>query len=130
MDIYIGNLPERLESSELDKILRFALLPDNLREFLRRFFNKKDWVYHSEFKVMDETIGDRPIRYVRAVIEPECAARRVLQRLDHLTLQGSSLRARPYWVRSQRNDRRHRQLKNLYAVNAYNRRLGDRRRQL
>jgi len=128
MNIYIGNLPERLEPSELDKIIRFVLLPDSFRELVRRLFNKKDWLCHSEFEVMDETLDNRPIRYARAVIEPERVARRALQRLDHLTFQGNSLRAREYSARNQGNDRRHRQLKNLYSVRAYNRRLVERRR--
>ena len=128
MNIYIGNLPNQIEPSELKKIVNFVLLPSSFRGILRRLLDSKNRITHSEFAVIDHASGDQSIRYARAVIKPDHVARHVLQRLDHLTFQGSSLRAREYFVRNTCNDRRSNQLKNLYAVSVYNRRQQERRK--
>ncbi|WP_455209505.1 hypothetical protein [Kaarinaea lacus] len=128
MDIYIGNLPEQLKPAELKKVVNYVLFPHNFRDLVKRIVHKKDYISHSEFDVINKKSGNHSIRYARAVIQPDYVARRVLQRLDHLTLQGSSLRAREYITRSPVNERRRNQHKNLYAVAVYNRRVEERRR--
>ena len=127
MDIYIGNLPNQIEPAELKKVVNYVLLPSNFRELIKRDIDNRNHITHSEFDVIDQSHGNQPTAYARAVIKPDHVARRVLQRLDHLTFQGSSLRAREYVNRNAENDRRARQLKNLYAVQSYNRRLRERR---
>lgn len=127
MNIYIGNLPNQLEPSELKKVVNYVLLPSSFRGLLRRLLDSKDRITHSEIDVIDLNSGDRSTRYARAVIKPDHVARHVMQRLDHLTFQGTSLRAREYVARNTVNDRRRTQNKNLYAVNVYNRREQERR---
>lgn len=128
MDIYIGNLPERINSSQLKKIIRYALFPASFREIIARWLKGKDRIEHSDFEVIDDDRGNHSVRYAHAVIKPDQVARRVVQRLDHLTFHGSSLSAREYVKRNPDNDRRYRCNKNLYAVSIYNRRMGERRR--
>ena len=128
MNIYIGNLPNQIESSELKKVVNYVMLPSSFRGLIRRLIDSKDRITHSEFDVIDHSLGDQSIRYARAVIKPDHVARHVLQRLDHLTFQGSSLRAREYVARTTGNDRRSKQVKNLFAVNVYNRREQERRK--
>ena len=130
MDIYIGNLPKQIEPSELKKVVNYVLLPSSFRGLLKQCLDRTNRITHSEFDVKDHRLGDQSRRYARAVIKPDHVARRVLQRLDHLTFQGSSLRAREYVDRGMRNDRRSKQQKNLYAVSGYNRRLQERRNYL
>jgi hypothetical protein len=128
MDIYIGNLPEQFNSSQLKKIIRYALFPTSIRGIIQRWLKGKDRIEHSDLEVIDDDRGSHSVRYAHAVIEPDRLARRVVQRLDHLAIEGSSLSAREYVRRSPANDRRYRCHKNLYAVNTYNRRMGERRR--
>jgi len=128
MDIYIGNLPKQIEPSELKKVVNYVLLPSSFRGLLKRCVDRKNRITHSEFDVKDLKLGEHSKRYALAVIKPDHVARHVLQRLDHLTFQGSSLRAREYVDRSMINDRRSKQYKNLYAVSVYNRRLQERRK--
>ena len=128
MDIYIGNLPKQLNSSQLRKIVSYALLPNSFRELMERVFKRTGRIQHGDFEVIDTQQGDQTVRFAHAVIEPDQVARRVVKRLDHLTLQGSSLRAREYMPRDPANDRRYRRHKNLYAVGIYNRRVGERRK--
>ena len=127
MNIYIGNLPSQIEPSELKKLFNYVLLPSSFRGLLKRLVDRKGRITHSEISVIDHSSGDQSIRYARAEIKPDHVARHVLQRLDHLTFQGSSLRAREYVLRNTCNDRRSKQLKNLYAVDVYNRRQRERR---
>ncbi|MGD8567056.1 MAG: hypothetical protein PVJ39_03045 [Gammaproteobacteria bacterium] len=128
MDIYIGNLPEQLNTSQLNKIVKYALLPTSLQELLDRWIKGKGRIQHTDVEVIDDHRGNYAVRYGHAVITPDPIARRVVQRLDHLTLAGSSLHAREYVERNPGNDRRHRRHKNLYAVSTYNRRRGERRK--
>ena len=127
MNIYIGNLPNQIEPSELKKVVNYVLLPSSFRGLLKRCLDSKARITHSEFDVMDYEFGDQSKRYARAVIKPDHIARHVVQRLDHLTFQGASLRAREYVVRSPENERRCKQYKNLYAVHVYNRHEQERR---
>ena len=127
MDIYIGNLPNQVNSSELKKVVNTVLLPTNIKELIQRLVNKKDRITFSEFDVIENQMGDKSTRFAHAVIMPDRVARQALKRLDHLTLKGSSLRAREYAARSIVNDRRSKQNQNLYAVSSYNRRVRDRR---
>ena len=128
MDIYIGNLPAQLKPAELRKVVNYVLSPQNFRDLVKRIVKNKDRIAHSEFDVIDKTLGDQSVRYARAVIQPDYVARRVLQRLNHLTFQGTSLRAREYVTRNPVNERRRKQNKNLFAVEVYNRRVAERRK--
>jgi len=128
MDIYIGNLPAQLKPAELRKVVNYVLFPQNFRDLVKRIVKNKDRIAHSEFDVIDKTLGDQSVRYARAVIQPDYVARRVLQRLNHLTFQGTSLRAREYVTRNPVNERRRKQSKNLFAVKVYNRRVAERRK--
>jgi len=128
MDIYIGNLPAQLKPAELRKVVNYVLFPQNFRDLVKRIVKNKDRIAHSEFDVIDKTLGDQSVRYARAVIQPDYVARRVLQRLNHLTFQGTSLRAREYVTRNPVNERRRKQNKNLFAVEVYNRRVAERRK--
>lgn len=128
MDIYIGNLPAQLESADLKKVVNYVLLPHNFRDLVKRIVKNRDRIAHSKFDVIHEKLGDHSVRYARAVIKPDYVARRVLQRLNHLTFQGTSLRAREYVSRSSQNERRRKQSKNLYAVKVYDRRVAERRK--
>lgn len=127
MDIYIGNLPEQLKPAELRKIVNYVMFPSNFSDLVKRIVRNKDRIAHSEFDVINTTLGDQTIRYARAVIQPDYVARRVLQRLDHLTFRGNSLRAREYVARTPANERRRNASSSLYAVAAYNRRVAERR---
>jgi len=127
MDIYIGNLPAQVKPADLKKIVTYVLIPHTFRDFVKRVVKNKDRISHSQIDVIDAKSGERSVRYARAVIQPDYVARRVMQRLDHLTYQGSSLRAREFVTRSSANERRSKQHKNLYAVQAYNRRMAERR---
>ena len=127
MDIYIGNLPMQINSTELKKVVNTVLLPNNFRELVQQLVSKKDRVTFSEFDVMENQVGGSISRFARAVIMPDSAARRLLERMDHLSYQGKSLRVREYALRNNANDRRRKPGKNLYAVKTYNRRAKDRR---
>ena len=127
MDIYIGNLPRQINSSDLKKVINTVLLPNNFRELIRLLVNKKDRVTFSEFDVKENQVGDDDSRFAHGVIMPDSAARRLLQRMDHLSYQGKSLRVREYTLRDRSNDRRRKPGQNLYAVKIYNRRIKDRR---
>lgn len=127
MDIYIGNLPEQLDSSQLRKIVSNVLSPNNFPELMGRLLKRRGRIEQGEIQVIDQQQGDHVVRYAHAVIKPDQVARRVVQRLDHLTLEGAALRAREYVYRDPANDRRFRRHKNLYAVAIYNRRVGERR---
>jgi len=127
MDIYIGNLPAQVKPADLKKIVTYVLIPHTFRDFVKRVVKNKDRISHSQIDVIDAKSGERSVRYARAVIQPDYVARRVMQRLDHLTYQGSSLRAREFVTRSPVNERRSKHHKNLYAVQAYNRRVSERR---
>jgi len=127
MEIYIGNLPDRVNPAELRRIVNFALLPASLDELVKRVFKKADRIVHSDYDFIEKQIGDKSVRYARAIIEPDGLAMRALQRLDRFVLRGSSLQARRFVPRNKYNDRRRQLSKNLYAVNVYNRRKRDRR---
>lgn len=127
MDIYIGNLPNTIDSDELNKVFRYVLLPNNFKELMRRFVNRNEKLLHSEIKSIGQQNGSAAVRYAHAVIEPDGLARRAIERLDHLTYQGSSLRVREYVQRSESNERRKLNGQNLYSVSVYNRRERDRR---
>ena len=127
MEIYIGNLPDRVNPAELRRIVNFALLPASLDELVKRVFKKADRIVHSDYDFIEKQIGDKSVRYARAIIEPDGLAMRALQRLDRFVLRGSSLQARRFVPRNKYNDRRRHLSKNLYAVNVYNRRKRDRR---
>lgn len=127
MDIYIGNLPSQVDSSELKKLVNTVLLPNSLREFIERLLTSNNRISFSEFDVIENKMGDTSTRFAHAVIMPDNVARQALKRLDHLTLKGMSLRVREYTVRSETNDRRRKKSQNLYAVGIYNRRVQDRR---
>lgn len=127
MDIYIGNLPTQTNSSDLKKVVNTVLLPNNFKELVQLVISRKERVSFSEIDVIENHMGDQITRFAHAVIMPDCAARRLLKRMDHLTFNGSSLRVREYTERSDENDRRNKQQQNLYAVSVYNRRRSDRR---
>lgn len=127
MDIYIGNLPTQINSSDLKKVVNTVLLPNNFKEFLSRLVNREDRVSFNEIDVIENHVGDQVTRFAHAVIMPDSAARRLLKRMDHLTFKGKSLCVREYSERCEKNDRRNKQNPNLFAVNIYNRRRGDRR---
>jgi hypothetical protein len=127
MDIYIGNLPSQVDSSELKKVVNAVMFPANFKELVHHLISRNDRITFSEFDVIENRMGEQSTRFAHAVIMPEHAARLALKRLDHLTLKGSSLRAREYAVRNIENDRRSKGVHNLYAVSSYNRRIRDRR---
>jgi hypothetical protein len=127
VDIYIGNLPNQINSSDLKKVVNAVLLPNSFRELVQQLVNKKDRITLSEFDVIENKMGDSVTKFAHGVITPDTAARRLLGRMDHLTFQGKSLRVREYAQRDKCNDRRRKAGQNLYAVTIYNRRLGDRR---
>ena len=127
MEIYIGNLPNQLKPAEFRKIITSVLLPTSFADLVKRLVNKTERVAHSEFDLIDKKLGDTSVRYALAIIEPDGIALRALQRLDCLSFQGCSLRARKYITRNSNNDRRGKLHKNLYAVNIYNRRIQERR---
>lgn len=127
MDIYIGNLPNQVNSSDLKKVVNAVLLPHSFRELVQQLVNKKGRVTLSEFDVIENQMGDSATKFAHGVIMPDSAARRLLSRMDHLTFQGKSLRVREYAQRDKSNDRRRKAGQNLYAVTIYNRRLRDRR---
>lgn len=127
MDIYIGNLPNQVNSSDLRKVVNSVLLPNSFRELVQQLVNKKDRVTLSEFDVIENQVGNSTSKFAHGVIMPDSAARRLLMRMDHLTFQGKSLRVREYAPRDRSNDRRRKGRQNLYSVKIYNRRLADRR---
>jgi RNA recognition motif-containing protein len=127
MDIYIGNLPNTIDSDELNKVFRYVLLPNNFKELMRRLVKRSEKLLHSEIKVIGSYRGATSVRYAHAVIEPDGLARRAIERLDHLSYQGSSLRVREFVTRSEGNERRKHKGQNLYSVSVYNRRVGERR---
>lgn len=127
MDIYIGNLPNEINSSDLKKVVNAVLLPNNFKELMRHLFNRTERVSLSEIDVIENRAGDNTTRFAHAVVVPEQAALRLLKRMDHLTFNGKSLRVRQYTKRNNANDRRNRKTHNLYSVGIYNRRRGDRR---
>lgn len=127
MDIYIGNLPNQVNSSDLRKVINTVMLPNNFRELLRQLVNRKERVSFSEIDVIENHMGGHISRFAHAVIIPDRAAKRLLARMDHLTFKGKSLRVREYSERNDTNDRRNSKNPNLFAVGIYNRRHGDRR---
>lgn len=127
MDIYIGNLPNQVNSSDLKKVINTVLLPNNFRELLGLLINRKERVSFSEIDVIENHMGDQTTRFAHAVVIPDRAAMRLLKRMDHLTFKGKSLRVREYTERNDSNDRRNTKNPNLFAVGIYNRRRGDRR---
>ncbi|WP_455376083.1 hypothetical protein [Kaarinaea lacus] len=126
MDIYIGNLPNQVNSSDLKKVVNTVLLPNNFRELIQQLVHRKDRVTFSEFDVVESQLGGGA-RFARGVIMPDTVARRLLSRMDHLTFQGKSLRVREFSQRDKANDRRRKTTQNLYAVTIYNRRSKERR---
>jgi len=127
MEIYIGNLPDRVNLAELRRVVNYALLPASFDELVKRVFKRADRIVHSDYDFIEKQVGDRSVRYARTIIEPDGVALRALRRLDRFVLRGSSLQARRYVPRNKYNDRRRQLSKNLYAVNVYNRRKRDRR---
>lgn len=127
MDIYIGNLPNQVSPAELRKVVNAVLLPNNFRELFRQLVSKKDRLAFSEFDVIESQVGDHTIRFAHGTIMPDRVGRRLLQRMNHLTFQGKSLRVREYTARNQLNDRRRKSGQNLFSVKSYNRRHKDRR---
>lgn len=127
MEIYIGNLPDHLNSKDLHRIVRYVLLPSSFTGIMRQLFRKNSKLGNTCFEVVSQANGRESIRYAYANIQPDIVARRVIQRLDHLTFEGASLRAREFVKRSITNDRRKKAGKNLYSVAVYNRRVSDRR---
>ena len=127
MEIFIGNLPDQFNKNDLNNIVRFVLLPNSFSELMRRFLSRKNRLSDTRFELIDNSSGQFSVRYAHAVIHPDSMARRVIQRLDHLTFKGASLRAREYKSRNHCNDRRQRRGKSLYSVAVYNRRRSERR---
>jgi len=127
MEIYIGNLPDRVKPAELRRLVNYALLPASFDELVKRVFKKADRIVHSRYDFVEKQIGEKSVRFARAIIEPDGVAMRAVQRLDRYVLRGSSLQARRYVPRNKYNDRRRQANKNLYSVNIYNRRKSDRR---
>ena len=127
MEIYIGNLPDQLNPKDLRKIVRYVLLPSSFSGLIGHLFKKNGKLGNTRFEVVEDANGSRSVRYAYADIQPDIIARRVIQRLDHLTFNGASLRAREFIKRNLQNDRRKKTVKNLYSVDVYNRRIADRR---
>jgi RNA recognition motif-containing protein len=127
MDIYIGNIPDSINSDELAKMFNYALTPDYVSEQIQDTASLNNKSHRNNIEVIIENNEPHTFCYAHATICPDDIARKAIQRLDHVDYQGKNLQVREYVSRSQDNDRRYRQPRNLYAVKAYNRRMSDRR---
>jgi len=87
MDIFIGNLPEHFDGYELRKLFR-------------------GFESSAKFSIVDKKSYGRRVRYGLAVIEPSSEARRAIEALNLLEVQGQPIVVREFTHRSYGNERR------------------------
>lgn len=106
MEIFIGNIPKKMNAFELQRLVNRTLLPGSMLEGLVNIIRRKDRIKRLEFNVVTEVKTDRVVRYGKAIIEPDPAAKTLIKKLNNLPCHGVRLRVREFGHRSYHNERR------------------------
>jgi len=106
MEIFIGNIPKKMNTFELQRLVNRALLPDSVMESLLSLLRRKDKIKRLEFDVVTEVKSDQVVRYGKAIVEPDLAAKNLIKKLNNLPCRGNRLRVREFGHRSYNNERR------------------------
>jgi len=129
MEIFIGNIPKKMSAFELQRLVNRALVPDSMIESVFRLVRRKDRIKRLEFNVVTEIKASHTVRYGKAIIEPDPAAKFIIKKLNNLPCRGSLLKVREFGHRSYNNERRSLGSKTRAAAPSATteRRNGDRR---
>ena len=106
MEIFIGNIPNKMNAFELQRMVNRALLPSGMVESIVNLIRRKDKIRRLEFDVITEVKPNHVIRYGKAIIEPDLAARNLIKKLNNLPCRGNLLKVREFGHRSYNNERR------------------------
>jgi len=128
MEIFIGNIPKKMNAFELQRLVNRALSPNGLVESILNLLKRKDRVKRLEFNVVTEVKSNRVVRYGKAIVEPDPAAKTIIAKLNNLHCRGVRLSVREFGHRSYNNERRSPHgLPNRVDINNVERRVGERR---
>ncbi|MGD8592070.1 MAG: hypothetical protein PVF82_04520 [Gammaproteobacteria bacterium] len=125
MQLFIGNLPKKMSTFELRRIVERALLPQGIQETAKHYL-KGERVKRVQYEVFDKLTPYGVVRHGKVSIEPDSLAQRVIERLDDTPYRDTMLVVREYVTRINNNDRRALTWR-LKRWNNTERRLQDRR---
>jgi len=129
MEIFIGNIPKKMNAFELQRLVNRALVPSNILEGLVNLVNRKDKIKRLELDVVTEVKTNRIVCYGKAIVEPDPAAKYIIKKLNNTPCRGNLLKVREFGHRSYNNERRSigAKLKFGYQGGKLERRSGERR---
>ena len=126
MEVFFGNLPRQMSAFELRRLVNHAIIPRGFVEYAGNLLKLKQRIRRLEFDVISEIKPDKVVRYGKAVIEPDVAAQRIIERLDKHPCRGNRLQVREFRNRTYGNDRR--SLQNRLSTYTGEERRGKERR--
>jgi hypothetical protein len=105
MQLFIGNLPKKMSTFELRRIVERALLPQGIQETAKHYL-KGERVKRVQYEVFDKLTPFGVVRHGKVSIEPDSLAHRVIERLDNTPYRDNKLVVREFVTRINNNDRR------------------------
>jgi len=106
MEIFIGNIPKKMNAFELQRLVNRVLIPNGILENLANLVFRDKKIQRLEFDVVTEVKANNVVRYGKAIIEPDPAAKQLIRKLNNLPFSGSRLKVREFGHRSYNNERR------------------------
>lgn len=106
MEVFFGNLPQRMSAYELRLLVNRAMMPKGLIETVKSIIRFNQRLKRLEFNVISEVKEREVVRYGKAFIEPDVAAQQLIERLNDRHWKGTRLKVREFRSRTYSNDRR------------------------
>lgn len=106
MEVFFGNLPQRMSAYELRQLVNQAMMPKGFVETAKSIFSFNLRLKRLEFNVISEVKAREVVRYGKASIEPDLAAEHLISRLNDRHWKGKRLKVREFRNRTYNNDRR------------------------
>lgn len=106
MELFIGNIPKKMNAFELQRLVNRALSSGGLVEALINVVRRKGKIRRLEFDVVTEVKVDKIVRYGKAIVEPDPAAKNIIKKLNNFPCRGNRLNVREFGHRSYNNERR------------------------
>jgi hypothetical protein len=94
MEVFFGNLPQRMSAYELRQLVNKAMMPKGFIETTKSIFSFSLRIKRLEFKVISEVKPREVVRYGKACIEPDVAADQLIRRLNDWRWKGKRLKVR------------------------------------
>lgn len=106
MEVLFCNLPKRMSTAEIRRLVSSAILPKNLLDTVKSVLFMGQSIKRLEFKIVTEHKSGEVCRYGIAIIEPDKSAERIIERLCDDKIRGHRITVREFKNRSYSNDRR------------------------